>query len=400
MLITHSGGYPSEDWYRLLQYRWEWNATPPFMVSGGFDQVLHHGLPLVPFGEAPVLPGPSRAVTAVENPLGGGLWSRGGWSLSTRSPEIPDSLLESGFTILQNTEFQSRYSVYLRRRLPGSILGGLSSSRGDSSGVSHIHLERGGLDTRGLFWNRGYSLQAGFRYRAARSAGGFSRLHPGDRRPWLISEISTLTGGFRFAAGAGTAWSDPDLLWRGAAMASAGAGPLIFSLHGDISESGHVVWGGLSLPGGAAAGVVLPDSGRTGAFLQATRKWGEMALRFNDVNRVAVSLAGPERLFRGMGAACWDFDRDSLALTAWALPGFDWYRARIEGGLRATAEKGWEEPWTGTLDALAGFTLRTFSFALALENITSDPGRSWTFGVTWSFTDDPPAIREDEEQRR
>lgn len=374
----------------LLQDRWEWNATAAYMASGGFGKVLSNGMPLVPFGDSPVPPPTERRFTTVANPLESGLWSGGEWCLVHEYHELPESLLQSGFSLLQNTEQPGRYAVYMRRRLPGAVLGSISSSRGDSPGVSMARLSRGSLEAHGISWEDGYSLGAGFSPGPARIVGGFSRLFPGDRRPSILGEIKTYPDKVFLAAGFGSAWSDPDVLWRGALFAGVSLDPVTISLHGDINDSSHVASMGISLPGLVSAGVSLPDSGDVRGFITGSIGTLGLSGRFNDVNRAAASFGVQSGLLRGMGAVCWDFDHDSLSLSAWALPGVNWYRARIEAGARVCAGMSNEGSWEGEFDGLLGFTLRTFSFALAFEDFTSPDSRSWTFGITWSFSDDPP----------
>lgn len=383
----------------LLQDRWEYGATASYLASGGFIGVLSDGVPLVPFGGSPVPPLTERRFTAVANPLESGLWSGGEWCLVHEYPELPESLLESGISLLQNTEQRSRYAVYLRRRLPGAVLGSLATSRGDSPGVSMVRLSQGFFEAHGVSWEDGYTMGAGFSPGPARVIGGFSRLFPGDRRPSIIGEIRTYPGKVFLGAGLGTAWADPDVLWRGALMTGVSIEPVIISLHGDITDSSHVASMGLSLPGLLSAGISVPDSGEARVFM--TGGMGALGLsgRFNDVNRAAASLGVENALLRGMGAVCWDFDRDSLGLSAWALPGMNWYRARIEAGARVCAGMNEEGSWEGRFDGLLGFTLRTFSFALAIEDFTSPESLSWTFGVTWSFSDDPPDHGAEGEER-
>lgn len=383
----------------LLEDRWEWSATASFLASDGFGGVLSDGLPFVPFGAPPVPPLTERHFTTVANPVESGLWSGGEWCLVSEYPETPDSLFQSGISLLQNTEQPGRYSVYLRRRLPGAVLGSFSSSRGDSSGVSMVRLSRGLIEAHGVSWEDGYSIGAGFSPGPARILAGFSRLFPGDRRPSILGEIRAYPGKVFLGAGLGTAWLDPDVLWRGAVLTGVSFDPVILSLHGDITDSSHIASAGLSLPGVVSAGVSVPDSGDVRAFM--TGGIGALSLsgRFNDVNRAAASLGLENGLLRGMGAVCWDFDRDSLSLSAWALPGMNWYRARIEAGARVCAGMNGEGSWEGVFDGLLGFTLRTFSFALAIEDFTSSESRSWTFGITWSFSDDPPEHGVEEGER-
>lgn len=385
----------------LLEEGWEWSAAAPFLVSGGTERVILDGLPLVPFGPSPVPPRSSRVATAVSSPVEAGLWSRGEWCLTMSSRPVPDSSLESGFSLLQNTVGRSRYEVYLRRRLPGSVLGSFGSHRGDSSAVSMAALRRNSLSGGGVFWESGYSLNAGFSQDGLpRLYGGFSRLSPGDRRPFLLGEFTTYPGRVSIGAGLGAAWSDPDLLWRGAFRAGLSLGDAIISLHGDMDDSSHVLSAGLSVPGMLSAGVVLPDSGPVGGHATGAHGPFRVAGRFNDVNRAAVSFQESGSLIRGAAGLCWDFDRDSLSLAAWVLPGMNWYRARVEAGGRVSGGVDAEGGWTATFDALAGFTLRTFSFALGLQDLTRPADRSWTFGVTWSFTDEPPAPPEEREEPR
>jgi len=397
--MSVTGGHLSNDWYMLLEDRWEWSATAPYLASGGFARVLSDGMPLVPFGAAPVPPSTERRFTAVADPIESGLWSGGEWCLVHEYPELPESLLQSGISLLQNTEQRSRYAVYLRRRLPGTLLGSFSTSRGDSAGVSMVRLSRAPIGAYGLSWEDGYSIGAGFSPGPARITGGFSRLSPGDRRPSILGEVRTYPGKVFLEAGLGTAWSDPDILWRAALLAGVSIDPVIISLHGDINDSSSVASMGVSYPELLSAGLSVPDSGEVRGFMTGRIGAFGLSARFGDVSRAAASLGLENDLIRGMGAACWDFDSDSLSLAAWALPGVNWYRARIEAGARARAGMNGAGSWEGVFDGLLAFTLRTFSFALAIEDFTSAEGTSWTFGVTWSFSDAPPEYGGEEGER-
>lgn len=384
----------------LLEDRWEYGATASCLASGGFDGVLSDGMPLVPFGGVQVPPLTERRQTSVANPLDAGLWSGGEWCLVHEYPEHSDSLLQSGISLLQNTGSRSRYAVFLRRRLPGALLGSFSAARGDSSGVFMARLSRGTFDAHGISWENGWSVGAGLSPGPARISGGFSRLFSGDRRPSILGEVRTYPGKVFLGAGLGAAWTEPGILWRGALMTGVSFEPLMISLHGDITDSTHVASMGLSLPGTVTAGVSFPDSGEFRGFISGRMGNIGLAGRWNDENRAAASCALENAHFRGMGALCWDFDRDSLSVSAWALPGVNWYRARIEAGARVSAGMDDGGSWEGAFDGLLGFTLRTFSFALAIEDFTAPESRSWTFGVTWSFSDNPPEYGDEEEGER
>lgn len=358
--------------------------------------MLMDGAPLVPFGPGPVPPAASRSGTSVTDPLSSGLWGGGRWCLSATPAEVPDSSFETGISLLQNTEKRSRYSVYLRRRLPMSVLGGFSWSRGDSAAVALITLDRGSAAGAGLFWEDGYSLGGGYATGPARLRSGFSRLFHGDRRPWIMADYISYPGRVFYGAGAGAAWTEPAIHWRAAVVTGVRLGRANLSFNGDLNDSSAVLCAGLGLPGTLSIGAAIPDSGNIGGFAAGNLGPFSAAARINDVNRIALSATINRSLVRGSGGACWDFDRDSLSLTAWALPGIDWYRARLEAGGRIRADLV-DREWEGSMDLLAGFTLRTFSFALALEDLTETASRSWTFGVTWSFSEGPPAAPGEEE---
>lgn len=384
----------------LLEDRWEYASTASYLASGGFGIVLSDGMPVIPFGSGELPPVTERRLTAVADPLESGLWSAGQWCLVHEHPEHSESLLQSGISLLQNTESRSRYALYLRRRLPGEVLGSFSTSRGDSTQASMARLSRGPFNARWLSWEDGWSIGAGVSSGPARLTAGFSRLFPGDRRPSILGEIRMYPGKVFAGAGAGAAWTEPGILWRGALMTGISLDRFIVSLHGDINDSQHVASVGFSLPGLVSTGVSIPDSGEVRGFITGGIGDLRLAGRWNDANRAAASFGVENDVLRGMGALCWDFDNDSLSLSAWALPGVNWYRARIEAGARVSAGMDEGGSWEGSLDGLLGFTLRTFSFALAVEDFTSPGDLSWTFGITWSFSDDPPEYGGEEEGER
>ncbi len=379
----------------LLQDRWEYQSTASFMTAGGAGTVLMDGVPLVPFGSGPIPPAASRSGTSITDPLSSGLWGGGRWCMSASRAEVPDSAFETGISLLQNTEVRSRYGVYLRRRVPPGMLGGFYWARGDSAAVSLVDLERGPATGTMVFWRDGYSLGGGYAPGPVRTMAGFSRLFHGDRRPWVLAELRSDTGRFFYGAGAGAAWTEPSIHWRTALSGGAEIAGATVSLNGEMNDGRAVLCTGIRLPGALSLGVVIPDSGRAGGFASGGLGAFSAAARINDVNRAAVSAALEGNILRGSGGVCWDFDRDSLSLSAWVLPGVNWYRARLEAGgrIRGGVDDG---GWQGTVDALAGFTLRTFSFALALEDVTDATSRSWTFGVTWSFSEKPPVFSGEE----
>ncbi len=112
--------------------------------------------------------------------------------------------------------------------------------------------------------------------------------------------------------------------------------------------------------------------------------------RFGDDIVAAADAEAALGFFRGKAAASWNFTTDSLDVVSWILVGRDWYRGRFEAGPRTTAGMNSAGEFNETLDAVMGFTLVTFSLFAAVEDITDDAHRSWSFGITWSYTDQPP----------
>jgi hypothetical protein len=139
-----------------------------------------------------------------------------------------------------------------------------------------------------------------------------------------------------------------------------------------------------------------PGEGDTFQLLSLRHRNLTVLARFSNMTAAAADFQISRGILRGKAAGCWFFQSDSLALNCHALLGLDWYRGRIEAGPRFTGSMDSTNNWSGKLDAIAGFTLLPFSIGMGVEDITGETERSWSFGITWAFTDRPPVTPEGE----
>ena len=91
---------------------------------------------------------------------------------------------------------------------------------------------------------------------------------------------------------------------------------------------------------------------------------------------------------------------DSLVFRGEVMPSVRW-----GGAGRISAGGSWElthrrGPGTtvGTIHVKSLFTVDRFAFIFSVEDVLDD-WRSYTFGVSWSFTDHPPRPPEEEESQ-
>jgi len=171
----------------------------------------------------------------------------------------------------------------------------------------------------------------------------------------------------------------------------------------EYTEDGEGLWGGLVLPAGVfqfSTVLSRPSGDELFQTIAVRHPHFNVIGRFLEETAVAVDAEMAKGFFRGKGAACWNFESDSLSATAWMLLGVDWYRGRFEAGPRASAGLDSHGNWDETVDVLLGFTLASFSFATAVEDISHQTERSWSFGITWVFTDQPPVTPAGETESR
>jgi hypothetical protein len=394
----------ASDWYALLQTRHTWECSADHLISGGGNGVLTDGLPLAAVGSIPKgLPWPDGATT---DPLQSGIWGGGTWNASFTSGEFQDSASLSRIGLIQNTEDHSRYGFELDRPLPWGASGNFELMRNDTLSLHSAVIRRGNLDLRLSGWegrSYGWGGWTGWKTGPAYARAGFSRLYADDRRPEFLGGMSGNIGPLEGEIGGAVALVDSSVEYRGALGLTMRSGDLSFTCAGDRRGEETGFWGGVTWnPGPAAVSAVHSDPADEPAFQLLSIRHRSFTLlgRFSSDPSAAADVtlsAGP---FRGRGAAAWFFDSDSLAVNGHLLLGYDWYRGRIEAGPRLTASMGPAGVWDSTMDCVIGFTLMPFSIAAGIEDLTDPYGRSWSFGITWAFTDRAPQPAEGDEDGR
>jgi hypothetical protein len=152
-----------------------------------------------------------------------------------------------------------------------------------------------------------------------------------------------------------------------AAGLGAALGPLSLSL-GAVSAPGEALGGVIGAQAGPATLGVMVGEERSSAALGMGLDWG--------LSRIDLRCAANTD--------------DSLEVEGRLLPGVRIINARLRAGGRLRASTGPEGEWEVQGDAIATYTLSTFSMVVALENLEDvyDDGTSFTYGVLWSFSDD------------
>ncbi len=395
----------TEDWYSLLQSRYQLGCSADYLLSRENETgVLAGDLPMVAIGSSPLLPWPEAHTL---DPLNSGIWGGGRWNTTVGERTFQDSTSNSKIGLIQNTMDHSRYIFQLDRPLPWSMSGNFQILREDTVRLAEAILKRGSFNMRTMSWEGvgyGWGSWAGWKSQYGYARAGFSRLTPGDRRPELLAGLTASLTTISFELGAAGSYVDSTLQGRGVAGISSALGKAQASGYFEYNDQGESVWGGIKLPAGPvelSTALSKPAGGELFHTLAIRHPDFNIVARFFDETAVAADAQAERGFLRGKGAVCWNFENESLSTTSWLLLGVNWYMARIEAGPRFTAAMDSTGSWEGTVDALLGFTLASFSLESAVEDITHDANRNWSFGITWAFTDEPPVtpIEETEGER-
>jgi len=394
----------SENWYAMLQARYQSGCSADYLLSGQKNMgILLEGLPVVATGVLPELPWPDAATV---DPLQSGVWGRGIWNTSVIQRVFQDSMSISKIGLIQNTRDHSRYIFQLDRPLPWNTSGNFQMIRDDSIRLSAADIEHGSFNLQAMSWeghNYGWGMWTGWESEHFYARTGFSRLHPGDRRPELLAGTEFDFSSALLEFGAAASYIDSSLSGRGVAGISTSIGTSAVSAYFDYNDSGESFWGGISLPVGTfalSAALSRPAGDELFTVVALRHPKFNIVSRFLNQRAIAADMETAKGFFRGKGAACWNFDSDSLSVSSWLFLGADWYRARFEAGPRISAGLDSTGNWDETWDVLIGFTLETFSLSTALEDLTSQAERSFSFGITWAFTDQPPVSPAGETEER
>ena len=148
--------------------------------------------------------------------------------------------------------------------------------------------------------------------------------------------------------------------------------------------------GPLELQAGAAAA-----PGEDAVFI-AVAEAGPLSLMLEtDGERLSGGLQSMLSTDFGFLAAGIAADRDSISSTGTLMPRIRWGGSGwIHGGFSWQVTRT-DSSTVGTMDLRSLFTLGRFAFIFALEDVLDDY-RSYSFGITWSFTDEPPKVIEEE----
>lgn len=407
LLVAVLSTFPTsdtEDWYTMLQGSYLLGCSADYLMSGvGHKGILVEDLPLVATGSLPELPWPDANTV---DPLQSGLWGGGRWNFSVNGRSFQDSLSISKIGLIQNTMDHSRYMFTLDRPLPLRTSGNFQLLRDDSVRQFSAVLDREPFHMRTMSWegnSYGWGSWTGLTTQNYYARAGFARLSPGDRRPEILAGASGSVSSIKLEIGGAASYVDSTVQSRGVAGISGNLGPVQTSGYFEYTDDGEGFWGGLVLPAGAfqlSAALSRPSGYELFQTIAVRHPHFNVVGRFLEETAVAVDAEIAQGFFRGKGAACWNFQSDSLSATAWMLLGVDWYRGRFEAGPRASAGLDSYGNWDETVDVLLGFTLASFSFSTAVEDISHQTERSWSFGITWVFTDQPPVTPEGETENR
>lgn len=399
---------PGSGHWDVLENSSPWDWTVPFLLKWE-STILRDGQPVTVFQSTPKPGWGSYDTVTVLSPLESGIWGGAGWEYDFSSFGIPDSAYASGAGLIENTDSRNRYSAYLRRPVPENILMDISLSRDDTLNHQRLFLRRGDLEAGGRGWQTredGYVLWTGWNPRPIRTRLTFGRMYSGNRYWELMSSASFDIQDLNIQAAAAGSLND-DSLFR-----TQGRGRLEYPFLGLrtvargvlLTDEGDVSFGG-------TAGII----GTTGIFRfqaglakhpgEAPRAIGILGLSGFDLmveadeDDVQGGLQAAFATYHGLFFAGAGVSGDSLFCDGTLLPSLPWgHSGRIHGGLSWEA---WATDSTsgGTVDLKSMFTLGRFAFIFAVEDIV-DSWRSYSFGVTWTFRDEPPAPEEREDRGR
>jgi hypothetical protein len=375
-------------------------------MLGWDSRLTREGLPLLVLGQEPLAGWGSFSEAALMSPIEAGVWAGGAWQLDLTPGALPDSSYASGIGLIENTSIRSRYSAYLRRPLPAGLGMDLSIDREDTLSNQRVVLVRGAASIGARSWQtgeRGTVVWAAWSPDAFTGRASFGRLWSGDRRWELLGSLNTTAGPLDVEAGAAGSLSEDTLL--------AGEGHLRLEMpvagvtavaRADAEDiDGAVDVGGtagLAASFGAlrtTAGLVAPP-GEKAAFLASVSVWrltGSVITANGFSGGLEALVSGPPLALRAGVAA----GGDSLLFRGEALPSIRWGAAgRISaGGSWELVHHGGSGSTVGTMDLKTLFTLDRFAFVFSVEDVL-DSWRSYTFGVSWAFSDNPPRPPEEE----
>ncbi len=375
----------------------EWAAVP----LGAQTRTLLDGLPVSDAGLDRLPPWGAVRSMSLRSPVEGGLWSGGRWSLEFTDHGIPDSSYRTRVGLFQNTFDRHRYTGSLRRPLPWGLGMDVTAGREDSLRMERIRLKWRGLTADGLAWrqdNDAYSAWVG----GSPLPGTFGRVsltspREGDRWPGGLLQAGLDLGAASLEAGAAGAVQEDSSRLEAHLLGRMPLGGVCLTARGDLEGPGespdHGLAGGIATelgPVALSAGVVSPPGEGVAGVLSARAGPASLGLTVDDSVASASAGLGLEWGLSRMDVRGSADTGDSLQAEARLLPGVRIVKARLRAGgrFRARGRAGGE--WDLHGDAVASYTLSTFSIVVALEDLEdlNEGGTSFTYGVLWSFSDE------------
>jgi hypothetical protein len=375
------------------------------------ERIMIGGEPVILYGDPGLPPWGSFTGVRLLNPLEGGLWSSGKWTLDFTLPEIPSESYESNVGLLQNTGDKGRYTGFLRRPLPGMLLLDLSVGREETNSSQVVRLEYSPFDAAARFHqgNRHrYMLSSGFTGSRLRLRAGFARMYEGCRQGEILAAFRLPFDELTVDLGGGGAWLYDSLGYGELhALSRMRIGEFSVMCRADLTDTSGEIRAGGALGCTAALGSFDVSAGgfaAPGDDLSLLVAVGTGPVSATLISENDQTIAGCDLvmslenlLIRGSAAA---FETDSVRVAGMLLPSIRYWNARISAGGRCDLTWSEDGDWQGSVDLLSGFTLGNFALVLAVEDVDSDLKRSWTYGLTWYFTDRPPEIETGEDERR
>ncbi|NOQ22524.1 MAG: hypothetical protein GQ565_07735 [Candidatus Aegiribacteria sp.] len=368
---------------------------------------VRDGVPVISSGFQPFPGWGSFESMSLKSPLEAGVWGNGSWEIDFASFAVPESSFSSGVGLIQNTSLNSRYSAYLRRPLMSRLLVDFTMSREDTLNNQRYIFRSGEFETGGRGWQStedGYTLWAGWNQGDAAARISFAHFHPGGRYWEALGSYRMEVSRYDIRTACAVSISDDSILHAEAHIR------LEFPVFGmrTVLRSDIVDLDGDAFPGGTAgilaesgifnlqAGIaVMPDSdprfvGVAGIdpleiTLEADKDGFEGGIQ---------SLISTSYGFMHLGTS---IKEDTVRFSGIALPSLPWGASgRIHGGVSWELLRA-DSNTSGTMDIKSLFTLGGFAFIFALEDVLDDY-RSYSFGITWTFSDHPPRIIEEDDR--
>ncbi len=370
---------------------------------------LRDGVPVISSGFQPFPGWGSFESLSLKSPLEAGVWGNGGWEMDFTSFAVPESSYSSGVGLIQNTSLNSRYSAYLRRPVMSHLLVDFTMSREDTLNNQRYIFSSGEFETGGRGWQTtedGYTLWAGWNHRDVAARISFARFHPGGRYWEALGSYRIEVSRCDIRTACAVSISDDSILYAEAhlrlefpvfGMRTVLRGDIL-DLDGDVSPGGTAGIlaepGIFNLQGGLA---IIPDSDPRFIGVAGIDPF-EITLEAdkNGFEGGIQSLLSTNYGFLHAGAS---IKEDTVRCNGIVLPSLPWGDSgRIHGGV------SWElvhadTSTSGTMDIKSLFTLGRFAFIFALEDVLDDY-RSYSFGITWTFSDQPPRIIEEDDRNR